>query len=463
MLLYGKINSAFDAVNVKNLKEQWNFRIFENETFTAMEKVIKYLSALVILAMTLPGMANPMSIPDDKAALQLSDTLSFIEYKGKIVDAKTDHPLSFATIAVEGENTATISNSEGNFILKVSKNSKARNIVVSYLGYKNLVFPLKDFSPKKNILRLEPAVIMLNEIVVTPGPAYEIILKVIDNINRNYPGQHNQMTGFYRESIKKRNNYVSLAEAIVNIYKAPYKGIQNDQVRILKGRKGANVKKMDTLLFKLQGGPTTSLLLDIIKNPEIILNRDMLDEYDFKLNGEAMLDGKLNYIISFSPRYAKAILYMGNLYVDVNTYALSAADFHLSLADPVEASKLFIRKKPAGARVVPVFTHYIVKYREQDGKWYFNYAKGEVKFKVKWKKKMFSTNYTTLLEIAITDRRTENVERFKISKRFKSSQIFTETVAAFADKNYWGKYNYIEPEQSIEVAIKKFKRLLRKE
>ena len=427
-----------------------------------MKQAIKYLSVLVLLIMALPGAAITPDAGNNKDNQQSSDTLSFLEYKGKVVDAKTDEPLSFATIVVEGENTATVSNSEGDFILKVGKSSASKNIVISYLGYKNLVFSLKDFTKKKNILKLTPAVITLNEIVVTPGPAYNIILKVLDNIDKNYPLEPNKMTGFYRESIKKRNNYVSLAEAIVDIYKAPYRGLQNDQVRILKGRKGANVKKMDTLLFKLQGGPNTSLLLDVIKNPILILNRDMLNDYNFKMSGETMLDGKLNYIISFSPKYPKAVLYMGNLYVEVYTFALTAADFHLNLEDPAEASKLFIRKKPAGARVVPVFTHYMVKYREQDGKWYFNYAKGEVKFKVKWKKKMFSTNYTTLLEIAITDRSTENVERFKTSKRFKSNQIFTETVAAFADKNYWGKYNYIEPDQSIEVAIKKFKRLLGK-
>jgi len=427
-----------------------------------MKKTIKYLFILALLILGLPGVANTIDEGRGKNKSPSSDTLSFIEYQGKVVDAKTNQPLSFATIAVEDENTATVSNSEGDFILKVSKNSTSKNIVISYLGYKNLVFPLKNFTKKKNILKLEPAVIMLNEIVVTPGPAYKIILKVLDNINKNYPGVPNNMTGFYRESIKKRNNYVSLAEAVVDIYKAPYRGLQNDQVRILKGRKGANVKKMDTLLFKLQGGPTTSLLLDVIKNPAIILDRDMLDEYNFKMSGETMLDGKLNYIISFSPKYSQAILYTGKLYVEVNTFALTAADFHLNLANPEEASKLFIRKKPAGAHVIPVFTHYMVKYREQDGKWYFNYAKGEVKFRVKWEKKMFSTNYTTVLEIAITDRSTENVERFKTSKRFKSSQVFTETVAAFTDNNYWGKYNYIEPDQSIEVAIRKFKRLLKK-
>ncbi|NOX86846.1 MAG: carboxypeptidase-like regulatory domain-containing protein [Chlorobi bacterium] len=85
-----------------------------------MKKSIKYLFVLVFSAVTLSGIANPPGNDSNKAVLQISDTLSFNEYQGKIVDAQTGEPLSFATIAVEGENTATVSNSEGGFILKKS-------------------------------------------------------------------------------------------------------------------------------------------------------------------------------------------------------------------------------------------------------------------------------------------------------------------------------------------------------
>ncbi len=427
-----------------------------------MKTGIKYLPVLVILIMVAAAKAAPPNGLAVMFNLITSDTLSFNEYKGKVVDAKTGEPLSFATITVEGENTATVSNNEGNFILKISKKSKPQNIIISYLGYKNLIFSISDLTKKKNILSLEESVITLKEIVITPGPVYDIILKVMNNIENNYSDIPYQMTGFYRESVQKKNNYVSLAEAIVNIYKTAYRSALNDQVQILKGRTGMNVKKMDTLLFKLQGGPGTGLLLDIVKNRDLLLNREMLDKYKFKLIGEIMLDGKLNYIIAFDPINENEVLYSGKFYVDVNRYALTAADFHLNLNDPRAASEIFIRKKPIGVTVTPTFTHYIVKYHEQDGKWYFNYAKGEVKFKVKWRRKLFATHYTTKLEIAITDRSHENATRFKASERFKENQVLTETLAAFTDENYWGKYNYIEPDQSIEVTINKFKKLLQK-
>ena len=64
------------------------------------------------------------------------------------------------------------------------------------------------------------------------------------------------MTGFYRETIRKNRSYISIGEAVVEIFKAPYQNdLRYDAVRIYKGRKSNDVEKMDTVLFKLQGGP----------------------------------------------------------------------------------------------------------------------------------------------------------------------------------------------------------------
>jgi phage terminase large subunit GpA-like protein len=105
--------------------------------------------------------------------------------------------------------------------------------------------------------------------------------------------------------------------------------------------------------------------------------------------------------------------------------------------------------------VTPEIATYMVKYREQDGKWYFAYSRAEVKFKVNWKKKLFNTNYTTMSEMAITDRTDEEVIKFAGKDKLRNSDIFIEEVAAFADTEFWGDYNVIEPDQSIESAIRR--------
>jgi hypothetical protein len=392
-----------------------------------------------------------------------SDTANYSIYRGKLVDKLNNRPVVYADITVAGENTSTVSNSQGNFVIKISRESSAKVIHISHLGYKTVKIPFSTLKRRHNLIRIEPVAVALNQVYVRPGPVEEILKKVLENIALNYPQAANEMTGFYRESIKKRNSYVSLSEAVVDIYKASYRSLYNDQVRIIKGRKGSNVKRMDTLLFKLQGGPAMGLMLDIVKNPYVLLNSEMIYEYNFSLVNEVKKNDRLYYVIAFDPIDKERVpSYSGKYYIDVETYALASADFQLELNKPEEAASLFIKKKPFGAKVNPMYAHYLVKYRQQSDKWYFNYAKGEVAFKIKWKKRLFNSIYSTAFELAITDRNEKQAERMKGSERFKANQIFAESVEAFSISDYWGKYNYIEPNQSIESAIRRFKRLLRK-
>ena len=428
---------------------------------TITNSAIKIMIMALIIFISTSATSNTILNEKDGKEIK-GDNLSYNTYHGKLLDKKTKEPLVFAAIEVEGENTATISNSEGEFTLKISKKSKAKNIIVSHIGYNNLIYPINELAHKKNILYLKEAIISLNEVLITPEYPEMIVRKMLNNIKNNYPQMPNNMTAFYRENIKKGRSHVSLSEAIVNIYKPPYKGFIKDQIHIQKGRKGVNVRKMDTLLFKLQGGPKTTLLLDVIKNQNILISSETINNYTFEITNEIKIDNRLNYIIEFNQKnVSKNPQYYGRLFVDTETLALTAADFSLNLDNPKKASDLFVRKIPMGVKVTPVIAKYSVRYKEQNGKWYFSYAKGEVKFKVKWKRKLLANYYTTTSEIAITDRNDNNVVKFKARDRFKSSDIFSESVNAFYNKDYWGEYNYIEPDQSIEIAIRKFNKLLK--
>lgn len=399
-----------------------------------------------------------------KKTNQDTDTLSYRSFKGKIIDAQTRKPLVFASVTVEDENTATITNLDGDFLIKINKESKSQNLFISFLGYYNLSYPLFKLKAEGNILELQPAIITLNEVQVFPDDPASIVRAMLRRVGDNYAKEAVSMKGFYRESIKKRNTYVGLSEAVVDIYKAPYTNNVDDRIRIFRGRKGMDERKMDTLLFKLQGGPVTTLLLDAMKNPHILIDEDMLEDYDFSIENMVKIDKKLNYVIGFIERRKidDFPLYEGKFYVDMETLALTAADFSLNMDRPDEAGRLFIKKKPFGSDIEPTIAKYSVKYREQNGKWYFNYAIGEVQFKVKWKKKLFSTTYTLKSEIAITDRDEQNVDIISNKERFKRNQVLNDKVGVFADENFWGKYNTIEPDKSIEVAIRKLNRAMKK-
>jgi len=363
---------------------------------------------------------------------------------------------------VKESNVATVTNIDGEFIIKIPENEVSKNLEISFIGYKNKTIPLIELKDDgfRNIITLESAPIPLREIVIKPIMPDEIINNLVNSIPKNYPNIPNLMTAFYRETIRKNRSYISIGEALVEIFKAPYQNdLRFDATRIYKGRKNSEMAKSDTVLFKLQGGPVTSLELDLVKNPEAILTKDALKYYVYKLTGVVEIDGKPNYIIEFSQRPEITMpLFMGKLFVDTRSYALSGAEFGLNLSNKEEATSMFIRKKPLGMEVTPEVASYLVKYREQDGKWYFAYSRAEVRFKVNWKKRLFNTNYTTMSEMAVTDRTEEEVIKFAGKEKLRYTDVFIDEVAAFADENFWGEYNVIEPDQSIEQAIRRLAR-----
>lgn len=426
-------------------------------------KTFKFFSLLTLLLMTvsITGTIYAGTSAEQKKTDQ-QETLTF---RGKVVDAETGSPLVFATVAVKETNVATITNIDGEFSIKVYETQTSKNLEVTYLGYKNKVVPLTDLriDGYKNVISMSPAPIPIKEIIVKPIDPEAIVRSAISKIGRNYVNEPNLMTAFYRETIRKNRTYVSIGEAVVEIFKAPYNNdIRFDGARIYKGRKGSDVEKMDTVLFKLQGGPVTVLQLDIAKNTEDILTMDAMKYYDYTLSTVVEIDDKPHYVISFKQKPSvDNPLFLGNLYIETTTNAITEAEFGFNLENKDAVSSIFIKKKPLGMEVTPEIATYRVKYREQDGKWYFAYSRAEVKFKVNWKRKLFNTYYTTMSEMAITDRTNEEVIKIPGKEKLRYTDVFSDKVEAFTDPGYWGDYNVIEPDQSIESAIRRLSRKLK--
>lgn len=430
-----------------------------NKAMRSIKKLSFYALAILLT------LSFQVAVAGNSAERKKSSPQDYLTIKGKVVDSEAGTPLVFATIAVTESNVAVITNIDGEFTIKIGEALASKNLEISYLGYKNKVVPISSMRDNgyKNVISMELAPIPIREIIVKPIDPVGIVEKAIAQISKNYENVPNLMTAFYRETIRKNRTYVSIGEAVVEIFKAPYANdVRFDGTRIYKGRKSTDVERMDTVLFKLQGGPVSVLQLDIAKNPEDILTMDAMKYYNYTLASVVEIDGKPHYVIEFKQKPAVDLpLFMGNLYIDMDSYAVTEGEFGFNLSNKAAASSIFIRKKPLGMDVTPEVATYRVKYREQNGKWYFEYSRAEVKFKVNWKKRLFNTYYTTMSEIAVTDRTAEEVVKFAGKEKLRSTDVFSEKVTAFTDPNFWGDYNVIEPDQSIESAIRKLSRKLK--
>ena len=392
---------------------------------------------------------------------EMADTINFKAFYGKVTDNQTGKTLSFATVEAIGSNVATVTNIDGEFIIKIARDADVSELKVSYIGFSNKTIPLDKFKNNRSLsIRLAPSSVQLQEITIRPQDALELIMDALANVRNNYSTDPMMMRGFYRETIPRGRNYVSISEAVIDIFKGAYSNdFQIDQVKLFKGRKSADVEKMDTVLFKLQGGPNTTILLDVVKNPYILLSSEYSEIYDFYLSDVISIDDKLHYMVSFNQKsYVDDPYYNGKLYIDMEKLAITEAEFELNIENKEEAARLFIKRKPMGMTVTPEKAIYRAKYTIEDNRWYFSYARAEVKFKVNWKKKLFNTTYSTMSEMAITDRTYEGIEKFASRDRFKRSDVMNEKVYIFFDQGFWGGYNVIEPDQSIESAIRRLNR-----
>jgi len=270
------------------------------------------------------------------------------------------------------------------------------------------------------------------------------------------------MNAFYRESIKKRRKYASLSEAVIEIYKQPHHVVTKDQVKLYKSRKSTDYRKIDTLVIKLQGGPYNNINMDLIKNKDLLFTEDFFDLYNFTLDKTINLDNKPAFVINFVQKSSVVEpLFKGKLYIDANSYALTKAIFSLNLENLKKASKYFVKKKPSKADVIPVHTKYIVDYRNNNGKWYYNYGRIELSFKIKWDKKVFNSMYHLIIEMAITDwKLNKDRKTLKNKEKLKHNVIINDRASGFSDPEFWGDYNVIEPDKSIENAIRKIKKQL---
>ena len=394
----------------------------------------------------------------------LQDSTNFKKFKGIVYSSKTKQPLPYATLSINNTNISTISNSQGEFLLKVPNNYLNHKITISFLGYTSKVLSLTELNPTKAEISLETFIEELPEVKISLKNASSVIKEVLERKGTNYINNPLNMTAFYRESIKKRRTYVSLTEAVLEIKKQPYTSGRPDVVKLFKSRKSTNYEKLDTVVFKLKGGPYGNLYLDIQKYPDLFFNEDMLSIYDFWFDTPTKIDNRPIYVIKFKQKpFISEPQYYGKLYVDAQTLTLISAKFSLNIENKVAASKIFIVKKPAKADVFPIQADYVIDYREKNGKWYFGYSRIQLGFKIKWAKKWFNSIYYSTSEMAVTDWEINATnENIKYKDRLRTSVIMSDEASGFSDPDFWGAYNIIEPDKPIEAAISKIQRQLRR-
>lgn len=399
----------------------------------------------------------------DIAPLQAREEVDgYFTVTGVVRNKDDRKKLENVNVSVPGTNIGTVTNSDGLFSLKIKDAEIVRGLEVSHIGYLNTQISLKENKDLSTLtVWMIPAPNLLSEIVIFGNNARGIVEEAIRKIPVNYSPNENMLTTFYRETVQKRRRYISVSEAVIDVYKTAYNDRVpvKDKVQLQKGRRLLSQKNSDTLAVKVVGGPSLAIYLDVVKNQDALLNMGDLDYYEFHIEEPVNFDNRMQYVISFRPKVSLMYaLFYGKLYIDFEKLAFTRAEFSLDMKNKTKAVEAILHKKPLGLQFKPQEVSYLVTYKEQNGKTYLNYIWNTIRFKCDWKKRLFSSGYTVYSEMVVTDRQEDNFTAISNKTAFKEKQVFYDLVDEYWNEDFWKEYNIIEPTESLEHAVKKLKK-----
>ncbi len=396
------------------------------------------------------------------------DSLRIPIVYGKVTDSSDGNPLAYASVTHVVSGVSNVSNSEGFFSLKLPMEvSPEDEIRVSFLGYVTATLRVEDFSEsspdKPHGIRLPPVSFTLDPAVIRSTEPLSLLMEAYDKVKDNYPSVTTGMTAFYREIIRRQSGrYLALSEAVLDINKASYTSFQSDKARIFKGRASTDYRAADSILIRFRGGVVAALDMDNVKNPFAgVWLREVERHYRFAMGEPVLRDGLFFYVVTFTQiDGSEEILYSGRLYIESGSLAIGRIELSLNVKGREEkAAGIMVVKRPPDTRFYVTKADYAVNYKRFGDTWHYDYSLMRINLSSRKGKSFFRNNYVITGEMAVTAHN-EAPARIGADERIRFKDFLSEKVGDFRDDDFWGDYNVIEPDKSIDAVIRRIIRRL---
>jgi hypothetical protein len=398
-----------------------------------------------------PGLALPLEERDPEKILKI---------RGQVLSALNHLPLAFATIWIPSTWEGTIANDKGFFRINLPGPNPPDTIAIGCMGYASRKIPVSELDDSLNRIFLNPAIIPIQEVIIRRSEPLHLINQALDRIEKNYTSDPVIETAFYRETIQKNARYVMVAEAVIEIFKPGGYLADREQVRLLKGRKNMDVHETDTFMVKLKGGLQTSFMLDFIRHRPDFLDPDQFHLYQYKMADIVTVQDRNTYSIEFRQKSNTALPhFMGRIYIDMETMAFSGINLEVDPKTISRATSSMVLRKPRNIKVRPLLAKYQVNYKFDGQVFHLSMIRADVSFRIRPRKKLFGNEFRTISEMAVTQIQNEGAVRFKASETTNKSDIFADLLWGY-DPEFWGPYNIIIPDESLQEALKRISRLM---
>ena len=390
-------------------------------------------------------------IPKQEEVTRKETKKSYYTVNGTLYDAISKEPIQYGFVNISGTNISTTTNHNGDFRLTVPDSLTHIAVKSSFLGYSSKELEASITTNKRLNFALDPQYTPLQEAVVRVVNPTLQIQKILENRSKNYASKPAYITTFYREIIEHKRS-MTITESVIDLYKSGYyEQVYDDYAKLIKKRAIMAKNQQDSILVKMKAGVMGTLMLDIMKDIPGFL---MLDErdvpYTFLYAGMTSIDDRDINIISFEQKQEVIEpLYKGLLYIDAENYALVEAQFEVNPTYIASASTNYVIKQPKTHKVSLQRAAYTVSYKPNSNRvYYLNQVRGDLDFRIRKRKSIFSSLFKISFELIVCDIKTENVKPFPKEERLQTHKVFSETKHPY-DIDFWESFNIILPENEV--------------
>lgn len=382
--------------------------------------------------------------------------------KGVISDEESGEGVSFAHIGVCGMSIGTVANENGAFEFRIPDQVMEDTLCATAIGYETFKTAISTLKGKSayNII-LKPLASYLDDILIKNEriTGRRVIAKAIDRIGRNYPKKSYNLKGYYRDYVRKNDEYVSFLEGVINVDDPGFRHSgDRSNIKIEQLRHSKNYINFFTEYVTEFDKDSTKLLIhgvspafkgnefsnlyyhDPIRNhgqsvPFIgIFDTFSERNYEFEIEYYTYLDDKEVYVINVAPSKRFKFTHVsisGKLYIRTDNYAIVKFNYAYFVTRRLETKKWFELN---------------VEYREFEDKMYLKYFSFMNYFK------LLTTQ--EIAEIAVFREYFVNEISSKSHNSFSANEVIDENKPLYQQNapnnaQFWMNYNRTLLEQPL--------------
>lgn len=395
----------------------------------------------------------------------LSQDQEFIE--GKLLDAKTQEPIAFASIRIKDKALGIISNTDGSFKIPLRYKEFGEIIEISSMGYQStevlianlLVNDINSILLQPKAFELEEAVVIAKKKRQKKLPAQKIVQNAIDRILDNYPVSSYSQVGYYRDYQLDKGEYVNLNEAILEVFDKGFKTIDEVSTKVVlyEYKKNTDFRRndfaekpydfdkgtkiIDKGYLPSYGGNEFTILNahNAIRNYAIntysyvnYFEIDFLKAHDFWKEDNTYIDDKILYSIKFKKKEQNHSVY-GTILIAKDDYSIYK--FSYTLYDDYKKNSTGLVDKNGISK--QVIFEINTEYKKENGKMFLNYISFHNSFRLMEPPKLVmqdveldikNKSFILTFNNELNTITAQNIRNFKVTFEGEKLNIYTTTI-----------------------------------